>query len=711
MSNIIYDPLNPPNQNLISNPWQQQWADPNKNKPYTPELNQFDIFQPYGGMGQQGVRPGMQKPVLGTGKGNQPMPPPQFGTGKGKGPMLPPQFGTGVQQPKPIPQDITGPNIDILSLTGDKPEKEDTTGVENKYYKESMDFMLSLMHGESPLAKLISQREKQELSAEQAASRQKLQQSMAQKGMSPEQAALFAGMQERQQEAARVELGGELAEKQLMQAQNVAGTLAQMGLAEEQFELEEEKFEFQKKLQEDIQKDNDWKEVLQNYDPTNPQDLETMKKMWNEIYPDRPTPSFSDFIEQGWEGKAEKAGASLAAYIQENKGAFIDPDTGAYNWQDDPILMNRLSEFWKAETQGEEFDINNPIHKDWADRTVKQMSMTMGQKEFQESVNSIHQSDWYNQLTQDKKTEIDKALIALEQLNLLGGFTVKTLDDGTVAFFQGGEQIWPDPNIPTGTVTDIVIDGVEMQYSIQDDGTINFTHGDGSVDTYKYNHDTGEWFLGDNKVDNKDILKVLNANKPTKPEIPEGVNEGDYFEEDGKLYQNVGGKKEEVEPDVDPFAGDNNRILEKYYNNDKKFEDQLDVVQDILNSQYDALKSGEKDFIEYFTGKDKSDPLYQKLLNDNTTKDSDDMYVDRIGSGSTRRWIVKNMPSIGGYMKIGGRVLQLKSKRTKNSGANDYKEYTLVDVLTGKTYVMKTRTSGNQTPLRDLFNWANDLGE
>lgn len=393
-------------------------------------------------------------------------------------------------------------------------QQKQKPSVDNEYYKDAMEYMMGIMHGESPYALLKAQKEKQSLAAEQASSRQKMQQQLAQQGVSAEQGQIFSSMLNREQEAKRVELGSELAANELAMAQDAASKLAGFGLQQEQVEIQKEQLEMQKQAIEDAQKNSEWNDVLSNYNPANPEDLAHMKTMWERIYPDRPMPSFTEMINKAWEGKSEKAGASLAAYVSEMKNSLWNPDTNSYDWNNDPILMKKLSDYWEATTMGEKFDPNNPIHKTWADNAIKQMSQTMTQKQFQETKVSIMQSDWYNGLDQNKKKEVDGALVLLEQLNLLGGFEVKKLSDGSVAFFSNGVQIYPSGSGTDNTGT-ITIGGVDYSYIVGSDNSVVLTGQDGTKKTYTYNKNDSNWYDGTTKITDADTVQFLNQHKPS----------------------------------------------------------------------------------------------------------------------------------------------------------------------------------------------------
>ena len=178
--------------------------------------------------------------------------------------------------------------------------------------------------------------------------------------------------------------------------------------------------------------------------------------------------------------------------------------------------------------------------------------------------------------------------------------------------------------------------------------------------------------------------------EPTIPDIPSDIGEGGMFVDGDKIYKNVNGTAQEVEPNLDePFTSVNDDIVKQLYDSSKSFGEQSGIVKDVLNAQYDMLQSGDKDWSSYLSGKTKNDPLYQKLLNDNSTNNFT-LSRTTVGSGSTERHVYDELPNPGGYFKYGGTVFQVKSKRTIDSGGRDEKEYTLINPITGEQFTIDT---------------------
>jgi len=96
------------------------------------------------------------------------------------------------------------------------------------------------------------------------------------------------------------------------------------------------------------------------------------------------------------------------------------------------------------------------------------------------------------------------------------------------------------------------------------------------------------------------------------------------------------------------------------------------------------FKLGDKDPVSYFSGKTSDDPAYQALLKDNSVIEFSAGTYETGDKPSTKRYVFTNMPSVGGFFKFGNTVYRLDSKRTRERSGTDKKEYTIINILTGK---------------------------
>lgn len=107
------------------------------------------------------------------------------------------------------------------------------------------------------------------------------------------------------------------------------------------------------------------------------------------------------------------------------------------------------------------------------------------------------------------------------------------------------------------------------------------------------------------------------------------------------------------------------------------------------------FKKGETDAVTYFSGKDSSDPAYQKLLSDNSTVKWDG-HTEIVGKRSSKRRVYVNMPQVGGFLNKDGNVYRLDNKRTDKVAGTNWKEYKMTNILTGESFWISTAESENR---------------